>query len=795
MSETTPDKGPLEQRMTVQADGTVTCLSKDWFYQPGEKDNFYTVRTSHVQPLICGAETMPRILQVLQSAEKSIDIGVWCFDPALSLNGYNKALNKSFDLFDSLKPPLNASPRIGDVLFDAASRGVEIRITVWTLGDLVYNPLHWDVLADNFLDIVKEFGEFEIEKYWEMIKKYSGITFDDIFDVTKKVILAIVAICIVLFKFGRRAVKEIAGICIDFIKDCFFNNINFFSNFAFRILWYENLKKYPNVKIRTIGQDITPELVKEFLNAFFGVDGNESNANRYDENGFLEKKYAHILLKEKVNTHHQKCIIVDYKNPNAVGFVMGNNLKMVDFDSLEHPEDAGENGGRFPNQVPRQDISSFIRGKVLDDISDNYNRIWEGAARSRACVEGGALENPSWVDRLKEASKLITRIIEELSRLGPRNGLGSLGQNSSNVIQSVSGVPDLWQKLPKGNCQLSTTLIQHERGESYIAKAYRRALDCCTSFVYFENQYFRYDTLAKALAQRAKTRFAAKESQRGDPLYFFVVVNDVESFAFSTTYPVMETLGHAGQMPAEEHRRYKELWDDKEKLSELEDEESKAQLEKVETEMAELERYYPQLKPGEKPKKPLTAEEIREAKDAFTLNEDPSLKGHITVLLISKKSSKPVEILSNLLDFAGGGKKVKDTGIFLKKLFFDTKLFEDMYTYEPVNVHTKTMIVDDVFIIIGSANMHQRGMEYDNEIDISTTRPGAARDTRRTLFAAYTENNEMIMNEQSSWADIHDGWKKLLDKNWERHFKWKKLQGMLFYFYNPSVSSKIVTLD
>ena len=248
-------------------------------------------------------------------------------------------------------------------------------------------------------------------------------------------------------------------------------------------------------------------------------------------------------------------------------------------------------------------------------------------------------------------------------------------------------------------------------------------------------------------------------------------------------------------MPAEEHRRYKELWDDKEKLSELEDEESKAQLEKVETEMAELERYYPQLKPGEKPKKPLTAEEIREAKDAFTLNEDPSLKGHITVLLISKKSSKPVEILSNLLDFAGGGKKVKDTGIFLKKLFLDTKLFEDMYTYEPVNVHTKTMIVDDVFIIIGSANMHQRGMEYDNEIDISTTRPGAARDTRRTLFAAYTENDKSIMNEQASWEEIHWGWKQLLDKNWRRHFKWKKLQGMLFYFYNPSVSSKIVTLD
>ena len=103
--------------------------------------------------------------------------------------------------------------------------------------------------------------------------------------------------------------------------------------------------------------------------------------------------------------------------------------------------------------------------------------------------------------------------------------------------------------------------------------------------------------------------------------------------------------------------------------------------------------------------------------------------------------------------------------------------------------------MDDVYIIIGSANMHERGMEYDNEIDISTTRPGVARDTRRTLFATYTENDKDIMNEQAGWAKVYKGWKKLLDENWERHYETRRLKGMLFYFYTPTVSSKVVTLD
>lgn len=795
MSETTPDKGPLEQQMTVQADGTVTCLSKDWFYQPGEKDNFYTVRTSHVQPLICGAETMPRILQVLQSAEKSIDIGVWCFDPALSLNGYDPKLNFVFGLFDSLRYPFNDSPRIGDILLDAACRGVKIRITVWTLGDLVYNPFHWRVLASRLDEIFARLKEHDGKKYWEMIKEYFDIDEKDIAIAVAKVLGVIIFICIAIYIFRGKAVSEIVSFIRDVIIEFAKNNINFISNFGYRAIWYEELKRFPNIEIRTIGDEITPEMIDEFLNSIFRCNEDEKfDTGYYDENGFLEKKYVHILLKEKFKTHHQKCIIVDYEKPDAVGFVMGNNLKMVDFDSLEHPEDAGTPGGRFPGEVPRQDIASFITGDVLEDIKRNYDRIWADGTPSPSCVSGGAGIIPSWIKDIIEKYKDFVRSFVDFSQsiLGI---FDSLGLGSSDALQSGSGVPALWQELPKGNCQLSTTLIRHERGESYIAKAYRRALDCCTSFVYFENQYFRYDTLAKALAQRAKTRFAAKENQRGDPLYFFVVVNDVESFAFSTTYPVMETLGHAGQMPAEEHSRYQELWDDKEKLSELEDEESRAQLEKVKTEMAELERYYPQLKCGEEPKEPRKALAIEKANEAFTLNEDPSLKGHIAVLLICKETTI-IDIAKYLASSLMNGDIDLDDAALLKKNFWDWRLDPyTPYTYEPVNVHTKTMIVDDVFIIIGSANMHQRGMEYDNEIDISTTRPGAARDTRRTLFAAYTENDKDIMNEQASWKKVHDGWKKLLDKNWRRHFKWKKLQGMLFYFYNPSVSSKIVTLD
>lgn len=828
MSETTPDKGPLEQRMTVQADGRISHLSLQWFYDPSDKpesmDNFYTIHKSHVQPLICGEKTLPQVLHALQSAAKTIDIGIWCFDPALCLKGYNPDLWKTATLLDSLAPPYDASPRIGDLLLAAALRGVEVRLTVWSLGDLMYNPIHWKFAAFNFLtsklkDVILEC----IKESFYIIRAYlDKATWDKYKNIMTLIgcatvvgILGCIALKInplrlkdevkslvmKLFEtfmdfasqktlvdfagiFGvLKSVHSIFGEAQSFLNrfDIIYK-VDMISNLMYRLRWYKTLKDMPKIRLSLIGEEITPDLIERFLKRIVTKTETRDAKGRTHYERMFEERDELKKVALDFNTHHQKCVIVDYNTPEAVGFVMGNNFRMVDFDSLAHPMESGVKGGRFPDEVPRQDIASFVRGPVLHDMMRNYNAIWKGGRPSHACQPQTA-EMPVWIELIYSVYEWLFSKMTLPASLSEQQKLLSHPEVLAARKRSQDWLAGL--QLPEGNCQLSTTRIAYKGQENSIAKAYRRAIGCCTSFIYFENQYFRYKKMAIALKKRANDRHSGNESQPRSPIYFFVVINnEVEMVAHDSTHDMMSTLGHAGQMPAQAHKEYKQLYEKKKRLSKnVSDAATRAELANVQAKMEELERGHVQLKPGKKPGKPKKAEDIETAEEAFILQESEFLKGHIAVLKIGRPY-KAVWLEKTDVKFSL-------SGVYNLFPWVDDK----KYYYKSVNVHTKTTIVDDVYIIIGSANMHERGMEYDNEIDISTTRPGAARDTRRTLFAAYTENNETIMNEQAGWAEVYNGWKKLLDKNWERHHKSRKLVGMLFYFYNPTVDATFVTLD
>lgn len=814
MSGKTSDKGPLDQRMTVQEDGRISHLSMQWFYDPTKKpdedmDNFYTVRTSHVQPLICGADSMAHVLHVLQGARHSIDIGVWCFDPSLCLNGYNPGLKENFALLGSLVPPYDASPRIGDLLLAAALRGVKVRLLVWTGGDLMFNPTHWNFL---YSDVCKLSYHVLFEVKYDnlnVIEKYYGIS--KVYIVKMAKIILFGAPTAILSALPITFLRELfiffieigiscvianiisGGRLLDKIIRYVNNSVEFASGLPYRIAWYEVLEHVSNIEIRTPGTPLTSENIIWLINTL--IRDKKSLASYedyilYGNYGYMPKDSVKDEAL-KINTHHQKCVIVDYGTPHAAGLVMGNNLSMTDFDSLAHPFESGVRGGRFPGKGPRQDISSFVRGSVLEDMRHNFNCIWngEGAPRSPASATGEARGEPTWIQAVMERYRETFNSQSGLEQLEAAKKKDIIKHPAVLGARKYSQEWLAGQRYPEGNCQLSTTRIHFKGKENSIAKAHWRAIDCCTSFVYFENQYFRYEKMAIALKARVYNRRKANDKKGNEPLYFFVAINDAEPFAFSTTYGMLKNLGHEGQMPAEAHKQYERLLKDEERMRASIKRREQGSTDKkdviagdetflilIEAEKKKLEENYPQIRESQaKPQEakapqgkeeqtltPREAKDIETAQEAFSLREDPLLKGHIAVLMVCKPP-------------ANGG----ETG----------------YSYKSVYIHTKVTIVDDVYIIIGSANMHERGMEYDNEIDISTTRPGVARDTRRTLFATYTENDKDIMNEQAGWAKVYKGWKKLLDENWERHYETRRLKGMLFYFYTPTVSSKVVTLD
>jgi phosphatidylserine/phosphatidylglycerophosphate/cardiolipin synthase-like enzyme len=57
--------------------------------------------------------------------------------------------------------------------------------------------------------------------------------------------------------------------------------------------------------------------------------------------------------------------------------------------------------------------------------------------------------------------------------------------------------------------------------------------------------------------------------------------------------------------------------------------------------------------------------------------------------------------------------------------------------YQPIYVHAKVSIVDDEWFSIGSANLNQRGLALDTEMNVQSIAPELARALRVRLWAEH----------------------------------------------------------
>lgn len=104
--------------------------------------------------------------------------------------------------------------------------------------------------------------------------------------------------------------------------------------------------------------------------------------------------------------------------------------------------------------------------------------------------------------------------------------------------------------------------------------------------------------------------------------------------------------------------------------------------------------------------------------------------------------------------------------------------------YRPIYVHSKLLVVDDVFFTLGSANINTRSMEVDSELNIASNDPEKASSWREQLFALHT--GSAPSNDPSA---EYDRWSKLLDKNSTLLDAGKPLQGKLVAFFDGGGAS------
>ncbi len=221
-------------------------------------------------------------------------------------------------------------------------------------------------------------------------------------------------------------------------------------------------------------------------------------------NKYLDKVYkrqAHAL--ELAATHHQKTVLIDYAKPSARGFVLEHNMLDNYWDKSTHEpinEQDFEYSNTRRNAGPLQDVSSFVRGELLYEINENFCQSWKDTKED--------------LKKVRKKSKEDFRISDE----------GQL------YIQAL-------RTYDEGNVE-------------DIKELYLQNIKQTTSFIYTENQYFRWTPLVEEFKKYWEENM--KPNCRMTPIYWFVVTNSSNAGlgdGTANTDRMLTVLGRRDVMP------------------------------------------------------------------------------------------------------------------------------------------------------------------------------------------------------------------------------------------------------
>lgn len=460
--------------------------------------------------------------------------------------------------------------------------------------------------------------------------------------------------------------------------------------------------------------------------------------NDITNGGYSDKNLPWLaeLALSAASTHHQKMVLIDYKKPEkAVGFVMEHNMLDNYWDRSTHIYGNLEaaNAGKNVN-TPLQDVSSIVTGEVLWDLNYNFCQSWD---------RDGFFDNRGYYD------------------------------SSENLTQDRKGIQRSSFK-PNPNMGMDGMTLQAQIVRTYdkprvkdIMKVYLKNIQQTTSYIYTENQYFRWPVLAEEFLSHWKNM----RKGRPGPIHWFVVTNSSDSGIGSgtfTTNNMLKLLGRQDVMPnVARNVNLEELETEKSRIALSNpkgtlgvpgplDETRKARIKaldaEIESRKKDLENEKQKIKKGDIAE----PEEDRQftQKLGYEFKDTPGIKAHICTLVADN-------------------------------------------AWQEVYVHSKVTIMDDTFTIISSANLNTRSMEKDTELGIILQTGEVARDLRKRLWSLHTKKNAAAnpdgMHDYNVAKNAFDVWIKLLEDN--RQAKKEKSSKPLyplrqFFRPNPKVSRK-----
>ncbi len=271
------------------------------------------------------------------------------------------------------------------------------------------------------------------------------------------------------------------------------------------------------------------------------------------------------------------------------------------------------------------------------------------------------------------------------------------------------------------------TRTQSQEGVRNIKSLYLQASRNATQFIYVENQYFRWEPLATQIKEIAKQYVAwGRDPDKDGSIHLFVVTNSSDEavgMGTGTTYDMLASLGRADLMPGVARlqrrdeleaellnaRRQETIANTRMRNASGAQERGEAQtaLDDARTEVDDVQR---KIETAKKRPEPIRPKEI------------PGLKVHVCTLVAP--------------DSPAG-------------------------SWMPVYVHSKVMIVDDVFLTHGSANVNRRSMEVDSELNICHENMAVTQGLRRQLWDIHTAGKGAQDDPGAAFA----AWTAVIDRN------------------------------
>lgn len=499
-------------------------------------------------------------------------------------------------------------------------------------------------------------------------------------------------------------------------------------------------------------------------------------AQRLQKHNFKDEtlpKNAYKYALKYAPSHHQKTVLIDYEIPElAVGFVLEHNMVDNYWDDSNHSlKTTLPNKGKN-SPTPLQDVSSIVTGQVLWDINHNFCQSWDRQ------------NNKQWGKDPVD--------------------IGITGKRQSFTRDHYQPNPSLVDDSKLVMAQIVRTYDQPDIED--IMKVYLKNIKQTTSYIYTENQYFRFPPLVREFISHWET---IKNNGRTEgPIHWFTVTNSSDEgigVGTYTTNEMFKLLGKQDVMPGvarniklneleaqlgmakkREFRLYNESMKaptaEGKAVAAAEFEKNQQEIQRIEKEIGEIKakqheeqktqeagKAGPAKKEGELNQiesSELGQEEPNLTKElGYEISDTPGIKAHICTLMPKDENGKYVHTYK---------KNGKDTPA-------------------EVYVHSKVTIMDDVFTVISSANLNTRSMQVDTELGIIMECADVAEGLRKRLWDLHTNKNSAANPDDMHDYEVTEGafkeWQRLINEN-KKNMGDKSPKCALREFYraDPTVS-------